>query len=589
MRHCQLIVIVLVFALVSIVRADPPTPLKALAKMPVKEITVFKDGHAFMLHSGKMPTDDKGQVALDHLPMPVIGTFWPYSADKNVKLTGVTASQRKVLIERTAIYQRDFIEANIGAAVVITEMPADGARETPALTYEATIAGVPAQSGEELEATSPPNSGEKLPVKGNVVLMKTAAGTRVVNFDRILNITFKGDHKPVVSQQEFRNLLTLKLAWPDNNPAMEAEVGLIYLQKGVRWIPSYKVTLNGDDTATVSLQGTILNELTDMEDVTAHLVVGVPSFMFKDTIDPMALQQTVAQLSRYFQPDAATGQQFSNAIMTQSARMGERRDPGEAVAPADLGPELAGTNKSEDLFMFSVKHISLKKGQRMVVPIAETIVPVKSVYTLDVPVAPPVDVRTNMDPGRAGELHRLLHSPKVIHKARLTNKGEHPFTTAPAMIVKGDRILGQGMMTYTAVGGETDLEITTAVDVQVKKAEKESKRTPNAVTLRGETYDRVDLEGKLTLVNFGKQAIEVKVVRHVLGAADSAGAGGKTEAVNLVEDWSTATGALPQWWGSYSWPGWWSRLNGIGRVTWDVKLEPGKSAELDYTWHYFWR
>ncbi|MCE9628114.1 MAG: hypothetical protein K8R56_09385, partial [Candidatus Eisenbacteria bacterium] len=265
------------------------------------------------------------------------------------------------------------------------------------------------------------------------------------------------------------------------------------------------------------------------------------------------------------------------------------RDAAPAVAPADLGPELAGTQKSEDLFMFSVKHISLKKGQRMVVPIAETIVPVKSVYTLDVPVAPPVDVRTNMDPGRAAELQRLLHSPKVIHKARLTNKGEHPFTTAPAMIVKDGRILGQGIMTYTAVGGETDLEITTAVDVQVKKAEKESKRTPNAVTLRGETYDRVDLEGKLTLVNFGKQAIEVKVVRHVLGAADSAGAGGKTEAVNLVEDWSTAAGAMPPWWGSYSWPGWWSRLNGIARVTWDVKLEPGKSAELDYTWHYFWR
>src|SRR5579859_5310063 len=44
--------------------ADPAAPLSALAKMPVKEITVFKDGHAFVLHEGKMPTDAKGDVQM---------------------------------------------------------------------------------------------------------------------------------------------------------------------------------------------------------------------------------------------------------------------------------------------------------------------------------------------------------------------------------------------------------------------------------------------------------------------------------------------------------------------------------------------
>src|ERR1043166_5157587 len=78
--------------------ADPASPLSALAKMPVKEITVFKDGHAFVLHEGKMPTDARGDVQMDYLPTPVIGTFWPYSSDKNIKLTAVTASPRKVLV-----------------------------------------------------------------------------------------------------------------------------------------------------------------------------------------------------------------------------------------------------------------------------------------------------------------------------------------------------------------------------------------------------------------------------------------------------------------------------------------------------------
>src|SRR6266566_9555548 len=99
--------------------AEPATALTSLARMPVKEITVFKDGHAFLLHSGKMPTDAAGNVLLDALPQPVLGTFWPYSADKNVKLTSVTASSRKVKVDRTALSLRELIEANLGASVQI--------------------------------------------------------------------------------------------------------------------------------------------------------------------------------------------------------------------------------------------------------------------------------------------------------------------------------------------------------------------------------------------------------------------------------------------------------------------------------------
>lgn len=54
--------------------------LSALQKMPIKELTVFKDGHAFVLHEGTMPTDAAGNVVLDYLPTPVVGTFWAYAS-----------------------------------------------------------------------------------------------------------------------------------------------------------------------------------------------------------------------------------------------------------------------------------------------------------------------------------------------------------------------------------------------------------------------------------------------------------------------------------------------------------------------------
>lgn len=578
----QSLVLLLLAALPIAIEAVPPTPLQALARMPVQEVTVFKDGHAFVLHAGKMPVDEGGSVAMDYLPSPVIGTFWAYSADKKIRLTAVTASQRKVLVERTALNLKELIEANVGAEVMVTESTA----------YSATIEGLPVQGGEELEMLDPSGSGEKLTQKGNVVLLKTAAGIKVVNLDAIRDISFTGDYKRVLPREEFRNLLTLKLDWDGGKPKREADVGLLYLQRGIRWIPSYKVVIDGKGQASAKLQATLINELTDLNDVTINLVVGVPAFEFKETVDPMSLQQSVAQLSQYFRQDAQTAYGFANAIMSQSARMSEYRRPApEAAAPdTDLGPEIAGAGKNEDQFIYTVRHVTLHKGQRMVLPVGDFTLKYRDVFALDIPYAPPPEVWRNFDNNRQAELARLLGAPKVQHKLRLANSSGMPFTTAPALILRDDRVLAQGLMTYASPGSETDLDITTAVDIRVKKTDNEVKRTPNATNWQGDQYGRIDLKGNISLTNFRKEAIELEVVRHVLGNIDSA-EGGKVEMVNIFEDnsFARAPGAYPSWWGWYSWPYWWNHFNGVGRITWTVKLDPNKPLDLPYSWNYYWR
>ena len=270
----------LVIGAVTLVRAEEESPaLSALTRMPVKEVTVFKDGHAFVLHQGKLPTDADGNVSMDYLPAPVLGTFWPYTAAKNAKLTAAVAGQRRVTVERTPLSLRELIEANVGAAVVITEAPTG--RETAPLSYPATITGVTQRSVKELEATALPNAGELLPQKGNVVLLKTTEGTKAVNVERILDVTFKEPPKTGWGSVEFRNLLTLKLDWGGRKPEPMVDMGLMYVQRGIRWIPNYKVTIDGAGKATVKLQATLLNELTDLEDVTCNLVIGVPTFQPK--------------------------------------------------------------------------------------------------------------------------------------------------------------------------------------------------------------------------------------------------------------------------------------------------------------------
>ena len=571
---------------------EKAAPLSTFGKLPIKELTVFKDGHAFVAHEGEMPTDEHGNVVMDYLPTPVVGTFWPYSAEKRAKLTSVVASQKRVLVERTALSVRELLEANIGAEAIIAESGTN--------RYAATILGVPARSAEEQAATNPPNTGERLPEKGNLILLQTAEGVKALPIDRIQDVTFKQAHKAAAANEEFRTLLTLKLDWGNAKPAKAANVGLFYLQKGVRWIPSYKVEIDGDGKAAVKLQATLLNELADLEDVSVNLVIGVPTFAFKDTIDPIALQQSLAQLSQYFQNDTggrnsplAYNFSNSNGIMSQQAQVpgnGEYRPDAGLGAGGSLGPEIGDAGKSEDLFVFTVSHVSLKRGERMVLPITEFTLPYKDVFTLELPFGPPPEVRGNLNNEQQRELARLFNAPKVMHKIRLINNSKYPLTTAPALIIRQGRVLAQGMMTYTSTGASVDLPITTAVDFQVKKSEVETKRTPNAVKENGNRYSRIDLAGKITVTSHRASPAELEITRYVLGAADSAEADGKVEKMNMFENGDyLAGGDYPSWWSWYGWPSWWNYFNGIGRITWKLTLDPDQSKELGYQWHYFWR
>jgi hypothetical protein len=283
-------------------------------------------------------------------------------------------------------------------------------------------------------------------------------------------------------------------------------------------------------------------------------------------------------------------------MMTQVARATEVRRFEPAAPAADLGPEIGGGEKAEDLYIFTVKNITLRKGQRMVVPIAEATVPYKDVYELDIPFSPPQEVFRMFNTNQQSEVARMLAAPKVMHKIRLENKSGYPFTTAPALLLKDDRLLAQGLMTYTPPGGCSDIGLTAAVDIQVQKTDVETGRQPRAERWNGSEFFRVDLAGKITLTSRRAKPLEVIVVRHVLGNATSAEQGGKIEMVNVLEDPGYAPASdgaapygYPYWWRYYGWPWWWNHFNGVGRVTWTATLEPGKPVELNYKWNYYWQ
>lgn len=564
--------------------AAPAASGQRMPRMPVKEVTVFKDGHAFVLHAGRMATSEAGHVVLDELPSPVLGTFWPYVSDRRARLTSVTTGRSDVRVERTAVDLRQLVEGNEGAEVVVTEV------EGP--TYKATIVRVPAARKDDPPAAGGTEPARPVDPAGGVVLLATEGGTKVVRLDRIRDIRFTGSYRTTVVEDRALDLLTLRLDW-GGKPQGEAEVGLVYLQKGLRWIPSYRISIDGAGQASVKLQGTLVNELADLDDVTAHLVVGVPSFAFEDAPDPIGLQKAVAELSQSFRRDARTAFAFSNAIMSQQLDSGRGRVSDEAPPGpgSDLGPEVAGSGAHEDLFVFTLEHISLRKGERAVVPMGEFQMRYRDVFALDLPFAPPPELWRNLDSSRQSELARIFGTPRFTHRIRLTNGSSVPLTTAPALVLRDERLLAQGLMTYAAPGAESEVTLTTVADLSVRKQEQETGRVPNAATWQSDQYGRVDLQGALTLISYRKDAVEVEVTRHVLGNVETADYGGQKEMVNVLEDAGVARAAepLPYWWNTFAWPWWWRHFNGVGRIHWTVTLEPRKPLTLGYTWNYYWR
>lgn len=428
----------------------------------------------------------------------------------------------------------------------------------------------------------------------NIVLLKTKDGESAVPLSVIRSVTFKGAYRRTLATEETRNHLSLKLAWKSGKPARTASVGMVYLQKGIRWIPSYRVSLDGKGHALVSLQATVLNEMIDLNDVTCHLVVGVPTFWFKDTPDPISLQQTFPQLSRFFQADSQTAYAFSNAITGQSAGFGGGRQ-GESFggrgggqgATAIAGADAIGTDRSEDLFLYTVRHITLKKGQNMTLPVTQFTLDYKDVYRLEVPITPPVGVQPNGSQADQ-EVARLARTPRPQHRIRLVNKSRYPITTAPVLITNGDRVIAQTLTSYTSMGATLDLALTTAGSVGVKRTDTETKRTPNVQTWQGNPLSRRDLSGALTITNYDDKPIDLEIARYVPGRIDAANRDGVFGGVNPLEEEGDATGGgRPAWWNGYNWPQYWEAFNGLSRVTWNIQLASKASADLTYTWHYF--
>jgi len=547
------VLVTLSLSLISCALGRAQAPDSASTVMPVREVTVFKDGHAYVLREQPLASDADGRVVLDELPVPVLGTFWPY-ATGGARLVHAKAGREEVVNEVDALDLRQLIEANAGKRARLRDAHGDD--------QVGVLRGVPKH----------PQNGS-----ASFVLLEWEQGTRAVPLDALRWIEVEGELARKVVERRSRERLELRV----EGGGADAKVGVVYVQHGLRWIPSYKLDIDGAGVARVQLEAALQNDLIDLVDATVHLVVGVPTFEFKELVDPISLQAELARVAAQMEFGQNFSNRLSNSLMTQSAGF----VPSDAASPRES--EVAGSEAAEDLFVFTLKRITLRKGERMVLPLREYTLPYKDVYTLDVPLSPPMEMRAQLQSERVMELARQLASPKAMHVLRLRNGSDAPLTTAPALVLSKGRILAQGRMHYASLGAETDLVINPAIDVFVKVDESEVARVPDAERWNNGSYGRIELAGIVELRNGKSAPIELEVRRRVLGMADTILQGGERRQLDLVALWGESRATA--WWGWWNWPYWWFHFNGFGEFRWNVKLESGAATRLECGWHYFWR
>lgn len=539
----------------TLIAATPPATDAGKLTLATERVIIFKDGYGLFVKTAAGVADAEGKVHTQHVPgAAVLGTFWAIPEGRPLRSTIAEwfETVRARTDEGPCLSTLELLRANEGRQVTlglgdkelsgklvdVLEAPAVRTKLEPSAegTYETELA----PRGGALVAIDVPERGRQvIPVSGVTTLLGKDLSTHCLRpgevATRSKRLTFD------FGRETAGKSVTLKV---------------FYFTPGVRWIPTYRVTTSTSSKADLELQGEILNEEEDFENAAVDLVVGVPSFKFKGTVSPMSLEQTL----RSALAQAMPGLMNSNLLMSNAGfngRAGERFDSGEAPSQGTSVMALAadlGAETRQDMFVYPVKSLGLKKGARAMVPLWRSRVPQRHLYT--------VDLGTYARTASDGAPLRLSEN-KVWHQLELTDDTDVPFTTGAAMVMAGGVPLGQDLLGYTPPGGKTMIPITTALNMRAVQSEREVARTPEARTVDGSHYSLVQKKGTIAVTSQHRERSTVRVSFATAGKVERVSHGGTV----LVDELD--------------------RVNNQSRVSWELPLDAGETITLNYEFSAF--
>ncbi len=520
---------------------------------PVR-ISMFKNGLAMVTTRTEVPGPGQYQLPA---PEARYGSLW-LNWEPGLALDRIVATEVERVEEADVTNMNDLLRANVGRNFSIRLHNED-------IWVTGKLVSIPTrpqptprqyiQPGRH-GGYSPPSIA---PPVSDLLIFQTESGTLALQPSQIAHVRFDTDEvETVVENKVYDSAISFAAEVAES----EGDgVVLRYLAQGIAWSPSYVVEMINDETARLACKAVIVNDLMDLDGVDVELIAGYPNLRFAPTPTPMGPTPLAALLASLQQPDQPSPYGIASNAMVMQQRAAPYPGYGGSSAYTATIPDLPAGESAEDLYFYQVPDVTLAKGERGYFPLISAEVPGGHVYTWDIGDFIDRQDRYQAQPAESTQV--------VWHSLELTNTTDQPWTTAPGMTVMDGRVLGQDMLHFTPPNGTSLLKITQAVSIDAQQNEIEVERERNAETFHGHTYDRVTVEGTLSVTNYKDGPVTIKITKEVSGEVESADAGPKVVKI--------ASGLR--------------RVNPRSRLTWEVEVPPGREqgATIVYRYSFYTR
>lgn len=450
----------------------------------ITEVSLFKNGLGFFIAEGNLPAGSN-PISITDLPRAVHGTYWFHYQPNSITFRGITASTNIETTSRSAANLAEILTANINREVEL--------RTGNEILKGKIIKILSSDDGDNNSFNSSSLYARVTsPASPNAVIFESGGTQGVITISNIQGIRTDGELASSIPQ--VRSVQSLKINYSANQ---SAPYSISYLGRGITWAPSYEIDISKSDNAHVRLKAEVINDAADLSNIRLNFISGYPNIAFSSIDAPLTSGQALDDFLSALSGGGSQWYRRRESMITQQAMLNAAiYDAPEAVTQVYSG------GYEGDLFYYGTDGITLKKGERAYYQLMEGYLPYQHIYTWKVAESEGGILRSSAE-----------SSEEVWHCIKLTNNFKEPWTTAPAIIISNNRILGQDLNYYTAPAGQTRVRITRAMEIAASCSENEVDRKINEVRIRSTSFDKVTVEGVLSIRNDKNEPVAIEITK----------------------------------------------------------------------------
>ncbi len=495
--------------------------------LPVKAITIFKNGRSMIERSGKVKTNN-GVYSTNDLPDALFGTFWVAASGDALK--HVFSKRDSILVPNKFLNRSDHYQSLSGKAAKIYLINGEHA---PYLEVEGRF-GTLLHSSDWF-----------------VINFQTKQGAWISFMESELKRIELLDSTPSVVDTHVELRPCLDVTFKNN--AAEQDLSLSYLLNNLGWAPVYRLELTSKNKGRLSLRAEVVNDAEDFgNNQELRLAVGVPNFAFAKrssyltNFSNSALADGVNDQSNMY---------MNNNVNYQVAFDAETYEERVIAVESPQNPE---GNQVEDYYFYKVRSGNLSKGSRYQFPVFETDIEPTHYYECLLAEGGP----NRLQSYRNNNGNTTEKRNQVNHFIAFKNTTTYPWTTGPVNLFSGTDLqpISQDRLPYTASGATGKIRISETPEIKVTETEGDIKREENVFKFFNNHYDKVTIEGQVCVVNYKNEPVLLKIKRKIEGKPLSSD----------EQKWTLKQEAATL------------RVNSEYELEWEITLKPGEERKWKY-------